>query len=377
MKSQRPTANLAILGSYPPPYGGVGVHVQRLCPLLDERGIHFVVYNATGDSGDGERIVPVRRGRRAWLIRFFLFGREPAIYLMSDRLTTWVMAALAVMFRGKRAIVRLRNAALPDWVAKSTWRRMLARFALRRMDGVVCVSKALHASARSLGVPPERLYWSPGFLPPADPSSDRGDVNPEVWEFMKGKSPIIAANGKVDWYNGQDLYGLDQLLELAAHLKRDYPNVGVVVCMWNHLPEDEAYVEQLRKDAAARGLGESILFNSRSGVFVPVLAEADVFIRPTNTDGDANSVREALYLGIPTLASDAVERPAGTFQFRTRDVDDMEAKVRGILSDDKQRRRAVPALDPQERSRIDAYLEMLESFAKGRAAPAVRSLGSV
>ena len=98
MNPQRPKASLAILGSYPPPYGGVGVHVQRLCPLLEKRGIHYVVYNATGDAGDGERIVPVRVGRRSWMFRFFLLGGEPAIYLMSDRLITWVIAAMMSIF---------------------------------------------------------------------------------------------------------------------------------------------------------------------------------------------------------------------------------------------------------------------------------------
>jgi len=358
------SASLAILGSYPPPYGGVGVHVQRLCPLLEKRGIHYVVYNATGDYGDGVRIVPVYSGRRTWMLRYFLTGREPAVYLMSDRLITWVMAALVTVFRGKRVMVRLRNAAVPDWIANSWWRRRLAGFALRRMAGVVCVSQRLLESARSLGVESNRLHWSPGFLPPENPSADRSEVNPEVLDYLKRHRPIIAANGKVDWYNGQDLYGLDHLLELAARLKPDYPNVGVVVCMWNHLPENEAYIQRLTKKAQDRGIGDAVLFNTRSGVFVPVLAEADVFIRPTNTDGDANSVRESLYLGVPTIASDAVERPPGTILFKTRDLDDMEAKVRSVLSQKNRVERRPPELDSQDRARIDAYLDLLESFTK-------------
>lgn len=363
------TPNLAILGSYPPPYGGVSVHVQRLCPLLEARGIRYVVYNATGDYGDGKRIHSIYSSRRSWIFRYFFTGREPAIYLMSDRLITWLIAAMMSIFRGKRVLVRLRNAALPDWIAKSRWRRWLAGFALRRVDGVVCVSQLLLESARSLGVPPDRLHWSPGFLPPADPSADRADVNPSVLDFVKRRSPIIAANGKVDWYNGQDLYGLDHLLELAARLKPDYPNVGVVVCMWNHLPGDDAYIRQLTDEAQRRGIADAVLFNTRSGVFIPVLAEADVFIRPTNTDGDANSVREGLYLGVPTIASDAVERPEGTILFRTRDVNDMEAKIRAALDKRSAGDRRQPDLTLKDKQRIDTYLKMLESFALGQQVP--------
>lgn len=361
--------DLAILGSYPPPYGGVAVHVQRLCPLLEARGIRFVVYNATGDFGEGRRVVSVFTRRRSWIIRYAFTGREIAVFLMSDRLTAWLAAALMVMLRGKRVAIRLRNAALPDWVAQSGWRRRLAGFALRRMTAVVCVSPLLMESARSLGVPSDRLHLSPGFLPPSDAQADRNAVNPEVLDFVSRRRPIIAANGKVDWYRGEDLYGLDHLLELAARLKPDYPNIGVVVCMWNHLPGDDEYIQRLRSEAQRRGVSDAVLFNTRSGVFVPVLAEADVFIRPTNTDGDANSVREGLYLGVPTLASDAVERPAGTILFRTRDVNDMEAKVRTALERCGRVDRPSPQLPPDDRARIDRYLDLLETLAKDGKSP--------
>lgn len=369
MTGAGPPADLAILGSYPPPYGGVAVHVQRLCPLLEARGIRYVVYNATGDFGDGRRVVSVFSRRRSWIIRYAFTGRERAVFLMSDRLTTWLAAALMVMLRGKRVAIRLRNAALPDWVAQSSWRRRLAGFALRRMTAVVCVSPLLMNAARSLGVRPDRLHLSPGFLPPSNPHSDRGEVNPEVLDFVSKRTPIIAANGKVDWYRGEDLYGLDHLLELAARLRPDYPNIGVVVCMWNHLPGDDDYIQKLRDEAKRRGVSDAVLFNTRSGVFVPVLAGADVFIRPTNTDGDANSVREGLYFGIPTIASDAVERPAGTILFRTRDVEDMEAKVRSVLERRGPNERPSPDLDADDRRRIDRYLDLLESLAQGGTSP--------
>ena len=43
---------------------------------------------------------------------------------------------------------------------------------------------------------------------------------------------------------------------------------------------------------------------------VPAFAFAEVYLRPTLTDGDAISVREAIAAGVPVLASDVVVRPA-------------------------------------------------------------------
>jgi glycosyltransferase involved in cell wall biosynthesis len=63
-----------------------------------------------------------------------------------------------------------------------------------------------------------------------------------------------------------------------------------------------------------------------------VMSESDVFLRPTNTDGDAVSIREALYLGTPVVTSDAVPRPEPCVLFANRDMKDFEKKVRQTLS---------------------------------------------
>lgn len=362
------TVSLAILGSYPPPYGGVGIHVQRLCPLLDQRGISYRVYNATGDVGDGERIVSVYRERKTWMLRYLFTAKEPAIYILSGRLSAWVIGALMASWRGKRVLLRLRNAALPDWVERGGWKKWVTRFALRRMSGIVCVSRLLLDCARRLGVEESRLHWSPGFLPPDAEKLDRGSVAESVWPFVERHEPVIAANGKVEWYRDEDLYGLDLLVELAGRLKSDYPNLGIVVCFWDHHAKDQPYLEQLMTRASLLGVEENICFNTRSGEFVPVLAASDLFIRPTNTDGDANSIREAHYLGIPAIASDAVDRPDGTLLFRTRNLDDLEARVRACLKAGVKRAGAGEArLTPDDERRIAVYLDLLAGTAGAQA----------
>jgi glycosyltransferase involved in cell wall biosynthesis len=353
-----PPASLAILGSYPPPYGGVGIHVQRLMPLLAARDASFTVYNATSDIGDGGRVIPVFSKRKTWLLGYLFTAMEPAIYMMSGRL----LASL----RGKRVLIRLRNASLPDWVARNGWHAFWAGFALRRVTGVICVSRALYDCAGKLGVAPEKLHWSPGFLPPDAATITRDGVAPAVWPFIDAHNPIVAANGKVDWYQGQDLYGLDMLVDLAARLKRDYPKIGVVVCFWDHQPQDQAYLDKLIASARDKGVADNILFNTVSGEFVPVLSHADLFVRPTNTDGDANSIREALYLGLPAIASDAVERPAGAKLFKSRDSDDFERIVRAELAGADKKDRAKPILAPEDAARIDRYLDLLCDLASHR-----------
>jgi len=357
------THQFAILGSYPPPYTGVTTHIERLCGLLAQRGVDYVVYNATSDAEDGPRVKSVYRSRRRWLLGYALRGRERGALLFSDRLSAWIAGAFMGAVRGKKVILRLRNSALPDALRGAWWRRWLCRVALRRMWAVVCVNRALLAAAAEAGVPADRLLWCPGFLPPRDDATQRTGVDPTVWTFVDAHAPIIAANGKVNWYRGEDLYGLDLLVELAARLRQDFPNVGIVVCFWDHHAQDDAYLDRLRARAAELGVADNILFNTARGRFLPVLAAADLFLRPTNTDGDANSIREAQYLGVPVLASDAVERPEGTRLFASRDAGDLERGVRAAFAEDhlSPRRRAV--LSDEARACIEAYLDLLAEAA--------------
>ena len=57
-----------------------------------------------------------------------------------------------------------------------------------------------------------------------------------------------------------------------------------------------------------------------------------IFIRPTNTDGDSISVREALYFDIPCISSDVVPRPPGTIVFKNRNTDDLIIKIKDVLN---------------------------------------------
>jgi len=362
---------LAIIGPYPPPSGGVSTHVERLCHLLDRRGIDYRLYNLGSDSERAGAVVSVFRRRRRFLLAYAAFGREPAVYVVSPRLSSWVFAALLAAGRGKRVAVRIQNARLIDWQRAHPFRSRIAGAALRRVSAVVCVSRGIADAVARLGVESERIAWLPGFLPPAPPAIGADAPTPAAAAFLAGKHPVIAANGKVAFFRGQDLYGLDMLVELAARLRPDHPRLGIIACLYDIGSDAEPYLDALRAKARALGAADRTLFHTQPGPFVPVLAGADLFVRPTNTDGDASSLREAIFLGVPAVASDAAERPAGAALFRNRDVDDLVDAVRRALvagaRDPARRTKATsaPAASSADQERIEAYLELLADLAGG------------
>jgi glycosyltransferase involved in cell wall biosynthesis len=65
--------------------------------------------------------------------------------------------------------------------------------------------------------------------------------------------------------------------------------------------------------------------------FSKLILKADIVLRPTNTDGDALTVREGLFLGKPVIASDVVIRPKDTKLFKTRDADSLAQVIGDII----------------------------------------------
>ena len=94
---------------------------------------------------------------------------------------------------------------------------------------------------------------------------------------------------------------------------------------------------------------------------VPWPARSDLFVRPTLADGDASSVREALALGVPVVASDVGHRPPGIALFRRGDLDGLVEAIAGAL-----RGRAPAGVRTSDPG--DALRRLLETYRAVRGA---------
>ena len=63
----------------------------------------------------------------------------------------------------------------------------------------------------------------------------------------------------------------------------------------------------------------------------PLFKKINLFIRPTFTDGDAVSIREALSFNCSVIASDVVQRPKSTVTFKNRDFNDLYRQASSML----------------------------------------------
>lgn len=328
--------DVTIIGSYPPPYGGVSVHIQRLVGRLAGAGLRFRVLNTLSASAkpphvDAPALPRVARALYVpWFVGLALTDRSKVLHMNSMNWLAHVLLAIFGGLRGRRTVLSLHSAATESALrSRSSLVRRLTIWTLRRID-VVVASNPFIASycLEEAGLAPESVRVIPAFIPPGDESQQA--LNPELERFLADHDPLLSAVGWIGHkFDGEDVYGLDLLTDLTESLMNDHPRLGMVFCVNGG---DAHEIESAVKQVSER-LGNAFRFETELTNVLPVLRSSLIFLRPTNTDGDAVSIREALHVGTPVIASDAVPRPSAVELFGNRNLADLRAKVERHLAD--------------------------------------------
>lgn len=353
--------NIALIGVYPPPYGGISVHIQRLNEQLGKKGFECIIYDSGKEKEILQKNVKATKNTKGWILKYFLNAKEDIVHYHGYEPKSLLLFSLFSIIRKKRIIFtfhsfryNIKNIGLPH--------KFIFWMAARANIYFIVVGPQIKEKIISLGIGPESIEVIPSFIPPAVREEDIAEIPKEVWDFMDSHSPVISANAfRISFYNTQDLYGIDMCIDLCANLKQYYPKVGLVFC----LPDigDYEYFKKMKQMIVEKGIGNNFLFITRQYQFYPILMKSDVFVRPTNTDGDAVSLREALYFKVPAVASDAVPRPEETILFKSRDIDDFTIKVKDVLDNYSFHKKRIG--DIKFDDNFHKLLEIYEMLGKG------------
>jgi glycosyltransferase involved in cell wall biosynthesis len=231
--------------------------------------------------------------------------------------------------QGKKLVITYHS--FRDDVERFNWfKKKAAQINLRLASRYIAVNHHIKRKLISLGANPSKVTVLPAFLPPVIKQGHIDNIPNGIRDFINRHTPIVSASAfRISFYDDIDLYGIDMCIALCTTLKSSYPDIGLVFCLSEI--EDFDYFSKMKIRIAEEGIEDNIYFNTEAYHFYPIIMKSDVFVRPTNTDGDAVSLREALYFKVPSIASDVVLRPEGTVLFKNRDVDDLILKMRDIL----------------------------------------------
>jgi glycosyltransferase involved in cell wall biosynthesis len=327
--------SVAQVGPYPPPYGGVSVHIRRLHLRLAALGIPSWIYcQSLPTPAADEHVVPVSKfAWHRWILEHSWRCRASIVHFHDG--WCWGPAALAMLLCGKQVVMTMHNQEVGGvlWRWASPLQRRASRHLLRHPRvWWVAVSQEVRRQLIVLGVPPARILVAAAYIPPRADENAPG-LPAYVREFLGAHSPVLSTYAwrlTID-EQGVDLYGFDHCLEMIRSLKADFPRIGLAVS----LPQvfDVDYFRDLQARMAAYGIEDNVLFITEPlDDIYPLWQASDVFVRATSTDGASVALREALSLHVPVVASDATLRPDGVVLFETRNLEAMTDAVREVLT---------------------------------------------
>jgi glycosyltransferase involved in cell wall biosynthesis len=341
---------VALLGPYPPPEGGVQTNLVAIRHYLEANGHSCVAVNLTRFRG---HVPGVFYPSSAWeLARLLLRLRVDLLHLhfgghLSPRLLA--LAFLCTLLPGRKTVLTLHSGGYPSSLAGQTaGRRTLRGFVFRRLDGVVAVNAEIAALYRKFGVAPERIRT---ILPFSIAPPDRSDPLPEKLRvFAANHRPLLLSVGGLE-----PEYDLPLQIETLGDILPCYPDARLVIAGSGSLEME------LRRLIASKPYADHILLYGdlpRTATLRAML-DCDVVLRTTLYDGDSISVREALYLGAPVIATDNGMRPPGVRLIPISDRSAFRQALLELLSADRER--APVAGDGQENLRqvLEFYNELI------------------
>jgi glycosyltransferase involved in cell wall biosynthesis len=317
------------LGPYPPPWGGVQANLVSIREYLLRRGHGCAVVNVTRHrKPEAEEVyypetpaqlLRLLRRLRYDIVHLHVGGGLPARLL-------GLALACATVGRGK-SVLTFHSGGYPSSPEGRTARAATLRgFVFRRFDRIVAVNEEIAQMFRRFGVAPARVRL---ILPHALSAAPEGvELGGALRGFFDAHEKILMTVGLLE-----PEYDLALQIDALGAVRERFPGAGLVIIGSGSLEGE------LRRLIAQKPYAQHVLLcgDVPHGETLRAISSSDLFLRTTRYDGDAISVREALHLGVPVVATDNGMRPDGVALVPVADESALVAAVNAHLS-----RRAAP-----------------------------------
>ena len=235
--------------------------------------------------------------------------------------------------------------------------RPITKFSIEKSDGLTAVSRYLQTETlTTFGCTACRIEVIPNFV---DPNVyDRSRYTSILDEQVNSETRVL-----MHISNFRPVKRVRDVIRVFARVANELPSVLVMVGDGPDRVDAEAEVREL-------GLQERVFFLGKIDAVAPLLAGADLFLLPSDSESFGLSALEALASGVPVIGTRAgglpeVVRDNETgFLCPVGDIDGMSAAALGVLRE-RDRWNAMSSLaarDARERFNLESIVGLYESF---------------
>lgn len=345
--------NILLVGNYPPPYGGIATHIETVASRLRQEVDFSVVVLDIEPQKIKKKNGTLQAGSRLGLITKLVqeFLKADCVHLHTNGHNSKSLILLSItglIARSTKtpAIATLHSGACPAYIKSiSRARAFFIRECLMGYSKIIGVNKDIVQSLVLFGYENRKICHIPAYAGLLGSPDAR--LNENIEDFFSSHSPVFST---VVSFSPE--YGLECLTKAFVSFQKSVENRAglIVVGSGGNRTVVDRLVKHFHLEAHIL-----ILEDLKPSTLYAVVRRSHVFIRATLFDGDAISVREALSLSTPVIASDTGFRPPGVVTFPINDDKELLLKLQEISQ-------ASTALDWHQRNSITVLTDSFEQL---------------
>ena len=302
---------LDIIGPYPPPLGGISIHISRIETYLKKEGIAYRIYN----HGHYSSPTVIATNKSAfWYLKYLVMKKGSLIHFHQFFLFHYFYYFVFGFVSKTKIIATIHEENILNY---KRFLQSIVIFLLRHTNFVelISVSQKLSEFLNQHGI---RNTFLPAYVPPVA-------IGSSSLSKKDGKEYFLYSIWKLDREIAGSIYNIDLAFRLLSKIKDRYHMLFLV---GTERESDKNYLnELLNKYGVADNV--TVFFEHP---LIDYLNNCKFLLRTNNVDGYGVSLQEALDLKVPAIASDVCTRPRGTILFKKDDLDDLLQKVINIKS---------------------------------------------
>ena len=245
-----------LIGTYPPPYGGASVFVQRTAFKLRENGYDVFVYDYFGKRS-------LRNNhwvRRSLLNELFSWNSSIRLYHINDfSAKVKILFSLKAKLLGKKLVVSLHSYRKKFGPVKG----FAQRTSLRLADEVwVNNSQVANRVLEDFRLSSDKVRILRHFLLPTPNEAAYAELDEKFKVFAEAHQPLIVSSAwKLMEYLGAELYGSDVCVKLLAELRKEFKGAGLVFLIGR--VDDKKFFDEMTRLVKDASLEKDILDSGR------------------------------------------------------------------------------------------------------------------
>lgn len=342
------------LGAYPPPHGGLSRNMMAIRDELLAAG-HQCSIIATSRSTSSEPEPDVYRPTTALqLLKLIATLKFDVLHIhVGGDIPARVAALmfLCTVFAPGRSVLTLHSGGFPlSKEGLGASKNSIRGLIFRRFTRIISVNKIMAEMFERFGVEKERVRL---ILPFSHELPDKSAPIPEhIKDFASARAPFLLSTSLLE-----KEYDISLQVDALGRVLGEYPRAGLLIAGSGSLEDS------LREEIRNTGYSDHILMagDVDHKIALNLIDDCDILLRTTHFDGDAISIREALFLETPVIATDNGMRPDGVHLVPVGDAETLAEKIKTVAG----REKPVKGERIEDRSNLQAvvalYEEMLES----------------